>query len=1225
MGGNGIMKRKTRFALVALLVSLLALCFGAAALAATATYTALVPTGSESDEALKAKRVTFNGHEWHIIEDNSEENGAGSVTLLAADGSFGQHHFDDYGNWYMYSDIREYLLSYLEEGKEFYEAAEAMRNDPDPDGWYRGKLYLLSIKEAEKLPFNILKLKNYYDFRWWLCSESEIEDETYDSYAAYVWGQDSCTYLDEFIAYEGGPKISNYVVRPALKLDLEKVVFAPKNQTFLLKSKFITSLSLPSEFYVTAGETDTVTPTVVPSSAKDQALTWAYKDGSIATVDENGVVTANATGTTFITATTNNGTGNKGDDLTATCAVTVLPAHTHDDITFSIWQETDSLPDEAGSYYLVGNVTLDENWFVPTGETNLCLNGHTILSSANGDAIYVKNGCALTLYDCAANPGTIAHVADERGRGVHVMDGGAFAMHGGVLSDHHSSGTGGGVFVEEGGAFTMTEGAIENNVADQGGGGVFAQVGAAVNLSGTPVIRSNTTGEADSNLELQDTMQDGTGDAAVITVTGALQTGAQVGVRLQTLPDGADTRAITSGYGTHNSQDPSAYFTSDDGRVIKLSDSEARVTAEAVTGDRIVAAVSGFAGVYDGEPHGITVSVLTPKTGARILYGTSEDSLTETESPTITDVAESTLTVYYQVTAENYETKTGSATVSILPAAGEIEFAEVTVEKTIADGSFTPDLTHTGDGTITYLSSNPDVATVDAQTGLVTLNEESETVAAFGEGSATIVAQVTEKTDGNYTYETRFTTCILTVKDTEKYPLWIDGRRATPDVHSGEGWSYDAKNTTLTLTDFTYQGAGSQWDSSAAAIRYEGKEELTISLSGTNRVETTGGESVSSAYGVYCRSRLTVTGTGSLEAVAGTATDASAGLVAEGVLTVEEVTLTAAGSDAENLSCGIWAGDALALDRGTVTATAAEGANSAGVAAAGGLSVLDGTLTATGGKATQYDSFGIRVAGGEFALHSGTVTGQGGEAAAENRVSVGVLCVSKPAEIEDGTLNAVGGKAESSVSVGLCCAGNVVTVTGGTVNALGGEGAKSYGISKDPADDTETTEVLSVSEEVAALNAAGETLAVNGLVKSAVAGKGYTEKGIAALIAISEEALDLSDYLTVLFPLELPEFGTADFTLPENLTAIEENAFQAIAATAVEINPGCASIASQAFAGCTALEKVRIPDSIESADDIADDAFEGCGLLYLYGTAGGAAESYCNNHSDSFVFIEDAR
>lgn len=70
---------------------------------------------------------------------------------------------------------------------------------------------------------------------------------------------------------------------------------------------------------IEAGYTETLTATVLPNNASDKSVTWSSSAPSIASVDENGVVTANAVGTAVITVTTTDGS------KTATCNVTVTP------------------------------------------------------------------------------------------------------------------------------------------------------------------------------------------------------------------------------------------------------------------------------------------------------------------------------------------------------------------------------------------------------------------------------------------------------------------------------------------------------------------------------------------------------------------------------------------------------------------------------------------------------------------------------------------------------------------------------------------------------------------------------------------------------------------------------------------------------------------------------------------------------------------------------------
>ena len=85
-----------------------------------------------------------------------------------------------------------------------------------------------------------------------------------------------------------------------------------------IKAASITLSQTTAELF--PGDKITLTATVLPENATDKRVTWMSSNSSIATVSEEGIVTAVAVGETTITAKTADGT-----NLTATCAVKVNP------------------------------------------------------------------------------------------------------------------------------------------------------------------------------------------------------------------------------------------------------------------------------------------------------------------------------------------------------------------------------------------------------------------------------------------------------------------------------------------------------------------------------------------------------------------------------------------------------------------------------------------------------------------------------------------------------------------------------------------------------------------------------------------------------------------------------------------------------------------------------------------------------------------------------------
>lgn len=90
-----------------------------------------------------------------------------------------------------------------------------------------------------------------------------------------------------------------------------------------------------TELTLTEGESETLTATVKPDNATDKTLSWSSSDATVASVDDNGKVTAIKAGTATITVKTKDG------EKTATCKVTVVPSSLsggHEGTGQEIWQ-----------------------------------------------------------------------------------------------------------------------------------------------------------------------------------------------------------------------------------------------------------------------------------------------------------------------------------------------------------------------------------------------------------------------------------------------------------------------------------------------------------------------------------------------------------------------------------------------------------------------------------------------------------------------------------------------------------------------------------------------------------------------------------------------------------------------------------------------------------------------------------------------------------------------
>ncbi len=189
------------------------------AYAATETYTSLMNNATE---------VKFNNYDWYIIEDDSTSATEGTVTLLAADDSFGYSKFsDESSNAYSSSKIKTALDSLTKTGA-FKDVANAIVDMDLSDVSVTGaKLYLLDKATAQAVRLNLPLSISYYEFpnaemgAWWLRTRG-YQDCNADL---------ACK---EGVGDFGFNVDKSLGIRPALRLDLSSVTFSPESNTFTL-------------------------------------------------------------------------------------------------------------------------------------------------------------------------------------------------------------------------------------------------------------------------------------------------------------------------------------------------------------------------------------------------------------------------------------------------------------------------------------------------------------------------------------------------------------------------------------------------------------------------------------------------------------------------------------------------------------------------------------------------------------------------------------------------------------------------------------------------------------------------------------------------------------------------------------------------------------------------------------------------------------------------------
>ena len=343
----------------------------------------------------------------------------------------------------------------------------------------------------------------------------------------------------------------------------------------------------------------------------------------------------------------------------------------------------------AGDYYLTTDLDLEDAYIATaTGTVNLCLNGHSIQTTAKR-TIYVSNEqttATLNLCDCKGTSGTygeITHTSGASGTGVEIRTENKFNMYGGRITGNNRSGvdTSGGYFTMYGGeisgnsisnsdaqggggvaiggqSFTMYGGSISNNSADYGGGvgwysyGKFYMYGGEITdntattagggvytrndrvyVKGAVKITGNSTTDGKANNVCLGSVSGYPSDHFVLD--GALKKGSKLGVTLGSGHDGLITKGWKTKMPDVTADQLTDHFISDASGMKFDLNSAGEVTLTAIPHKHLLC---GTACSHGGEQHTkiltwTAVSDLTKITRAGYYYLTQDIETTGIWAP----------------------------------------------------------------------------------------------------------------------------------------------------------------------------------------------------------------------------------------------------------------------------------------------------------------------------------------------------------------------------------------------------------------------------------------------------------------------------------------------------------------------------------------------------------------------------------------------------------------
>lgn len=247
-----------------------------------------------------------------------------------------------------------------------------------------------------------------------LNAKLDLTDVQYESLAyGFLWGSSEsalntdfkCTEIKDNAIAATLTSLSNktqYWYKAYVKLDSQ--TFYGDVKTFTTDIVPVQSVSLDKTEYTfhTIGNTLTLNATVFPSDATDKSVEWSSDKEDVATVDQNGKVTAKANGKAIITVTT------KDQNKTASCEVEVKQYVTSmtlskTSLSLVIGEEetisvTSILPDNANDKTYTWSssdnaiATVDNS-----GKVTAKAKGNTVIKATANDGSGVTASCEVTV------------------------------------------------------------------------------------------------------------------------------------------------------------------------------------------------------------------------------------------------------------------------------------------------------------------------------------------------------------------------------------------------------------------------------------------------------------------------------------------------------------------------------------------------------------------------------------------------------------------------------------------------------------------------------------------------------------------------------------------------------------------------------------------------------------------------------------------------------------